>query len=295
MSSNVLNVDQIEQFIDRGFVKVEQAFPREVALRAQDFLWEKLGDRGVIKSSPSTWTHAMVSIQETYSGPVFNACMTHKLEGCIEDLIGEGRWRDKGTEIGWGWWPVNFSVGAGRPWTVPSGGWHWDGIQFKHTVTAPDQGLLLLPHFSSVKTHGGGTVVAAGSHQIVARFLAAQREPIELNTAIGKCSGDHPWLNALTHEANSPLDRNAAFMDVITVDDHGTRLQVVEVTAEPGDVILCHPFLYHAAAQNLLGTPRFMCNRTTPLKAPMELSRVDGNYSPVEESIRRALHTETCA
>ena len=80
-----------------------------------------------------------------------------------------------------------------------------------------------------------------------------------------------------------------------TVDDHGTHLQVVEVTAEPGDVILCHPFLYHAAAQNLTGTPRFMCNRTTPLREPMELNRADGHYSPVEESIRRALRSGVAA
>ncbi|HLG77298.1 MAG TPA: hypothetical protein VKX46_12850, partial [Ktedonobacteraceae bacterium] len=72
-------------------------------------------------------------------------------------------------------------------------------------------------------------------------------------------------------------------------DSDGFRLRVVEATAEAGDVFLCHPFLYHASAPNVLGVPRFMCNRTTPLKERMNFQRDDGNYSPVELSIRKAL------
>ncbi|HET7559455.1 MAG TPA: phytanoyl-CoA dioxygenase, partial [Limnochordia bacterium] len=57
----------------------------------------------------------------------------------------------------------------------------------------------------------------------------------------------------------------------------------------PGDVILCHPFLFHAASPNHSGRPRFMCNRTTPLKARMAFDRPEGDHSAVEISIRRAL------
>jgi len=77
------------------------------------------------------------------------------------------------------------------------------------------------------------------------------------------------------------------------VDEDGIRLQVVETTGNPGDVILCHPFLYHAASQNHSGVPRFMCNRTTPLTEKINLNRQDGNYSPLERSIKSAIHTES--
>ncbi|MNG22685.1 hypothetical protein D3C84_1071990 [compost metagenome] len=73
-------------------------------------------------------------------------------------------------------------------------------------------------------------------------------------------------------------------------DDDGFKLRVVEVTGDPGDVILCHPFLYHASSQNHSGQVRFLCNRTTPLVEHMNFDREeDSQYSPLEQSIRDAL------
>ncbi|MEO7720152.1 MAG: hypothetical protein ABIY70_28515 [Capsulimonas sp.] len=289
MSNRVLTDEQIAGFIDRGYVKLEEAFPREQALKAQDFLWDRLARRGVRKDDPGTWAAPMVHLQEGYTDDVFAACMTERLEDAIEDLVGKGRWADRGENLGWGWWPVNFALGADKPWDVPVNGWHWDGIQFRHRVTSPDQGLLLLPHFSSVVSRGGGTLVAEGSHKIVARFLAKHPEGMEISDALPQCSQEHPWLSELTQGSGVGVDRILRFMDTATTDALGTELRVVETTSEPGDVWFCHPFLYHAAAQNHSGAPRFMCNRTTPLKSPMALDRADGNYSPVELSIRQAI------
>ena len=289
MSYRVFTDSQVEEFVELGFVRLEEAFSREKASAAQDFLWEKLEKRNIQKDDPDSWTEPMVHLQETYDEPVFRACMTERLQDAIEDLVGRGRWADRGTSIGWGWWPVNFSLGADQPWDVPRGGWHWDGIQFAHTVTAPDQGLLLLPHFSEVGPQGGGTLVAAGSHEIVARFLQEHPDGIQLGDALPACNQGHPWLSALTGVTESVGNRIETLMERETIDAAGTSLRVVETNAHPGDVIFCHPFLYHAASSNHSGVPRFMCNRTTPLKAPMCLNREDGDYSPVERSIRQGL------
>jgi ectoine hydroxylase-related dioxygenase (phytanoyl-CoA dioxygenase family) len=78
-------------------------------------------------------------------------------------------------------------------------------------------------------------------------------------------------------------------MNETHTDEDGTELHVSEITAQAGDVFLCHPFLIHAASPNHSGVPRFMCNRTTPLRDRMNLQRPDGDYSPVEISIRKAL------
>ena len=44
----------------------------------------------------------------------------------------------------------------------------------------------------------------------------------------------------------------------------GVPLHVIEMTGEPGDVILCHPFFWHTTSSNVLDYPRFM--RTKDVK-----------------------------
>lgn len=294
MDYKILSREQVEQFIETGHVRLEEAFPRKQALAAQDFLWEKLAGRGVRRDDRATWTEPMVHLKEAYDEPVFQTCQTERLSDAIEDLVGRGRWAGRGKPTSWGWWPVNFAVGADKPWDVPTGGWHWDGQHFRHSVTAPNQGLLLLPHFSDVGPRGGGTLVADGSHHVAARLLATYPDGAEHPEALARCRAEHPWLAELTGVTTTPeiaRDRTGYFMNRTLADENGTALRVSESIAAPGDVILCHPFLYHAASQNHSGFPRFMCNRTTPLTAPMNLSRPDADYSPVETSIRRALLT----
>jgi len=285
----VLSDAQVAQFEDEGFLKLEEAFPREAALAAQDFLWERLAAQGVRKDDRSTWVEPMVHIKEAYEDAVFQACQTERLTDAIEDLVGQGRWAAKGKTSHWGWWPVNFAVGMDQPWTVPTGGWHWDGIQFKHFVDSPDQGLLLLPMFSETGPQGGATVVAAGSHRLVARFLAGHPEGLELGPAISQCNHSYSWLAELTGKTQDIKDRAGYFMDGSQLDDQGKPLRVVEATASPGDVYLCHPFLYHAASQNHSGIPRFMCNRTTPLRDRLNIETLTAESSPVERSIHHAL------
>lgn len=299
MALAVLTPSQVEQFVECGWTRLEEAFPRTCATAARDFLWDRVAERGPRKDDPSTWTEPMVHIKESYRDPVFEACATERLAAAIEDLVGRGRWATRDKPAGWGWWPVNFALGADRPWDVPTGGWHWDGQHFRHHVDAPDQGLLLLCVFSDVGPRGGGTLVAEGSHRIVANFLAAHPEGLELGEAIRLCVRAHPWLAELvgavpaapTNSGPPPStgSRVSRFMERTHTDPAGRPLRVVETIANAGDVFLCHPFLIHAASQNHSGVPRFMCNRTTPLRERMTFARADGDYSPLEISIRKAL------
>lgn len=290
MGYRVLSEEQTEQFIERGWTQVEAAFPRDRALAAQDFLWDRLAERGVRREDRATWTEPIVHIQETYSDPVFQACATERLADAVEDLVGPGRWNGRDRTGNWGWWPVNFGKGSDAPWDVPTTGWHWDGQHFRHHVDSPEQGLLLLCMFSEIGPRGGGTLVAEGSHRIVARLLRRHPEGMEHRDAIATCLRRHPWLAELTGNAPpTEQDRVARFMDRTERDADGLSLRVVEITASPGDVFLCHPFLIHAASPNHSGVPRFMCNRTTPLRERMHLEGPDADRSPVEISIRRAL------
>ncbi len=302
MGLKVLSDADIEQFMELGYVRVEEAYSRRHALEAQNFMWSRLEERGVNRSDRSTWTEPMVHIRETYDDDAFQVCNTSRLVEAIEDLVGEGRLAERivygqdTRKTQWGWWPVNFSSGSDQEWIVPAKGWHWDGIQFRHFVDSPDQGLLCLCMFSDIVPHGGGTLVAEGSHKLVARFLQEQEDGIDVHDGIKMMNNRHPWLAELTgnspEPAGSAAERTEKFMGRYYTDEDGTRLRVVETGGEAGDVFLCHPFLFHAASQNHLGVPRFMCNRTTPLKEKMNLQRSEeADYSPLERSIRRALDT----
>jgi ectoine hydroxylase-related dioxygenase (phytanoyl-CoA dioxygenase family) len=148
--------------------------------------------------------------------------------------------------------------------------------------------------FSEIGKHGGGTLVVEGSHKVVARYLASKKEGVASQEGIDECSLQHPWLAALTGQTDDSFlpgsNRVEKFIDRPYTDEHGTRLKVIETISSPGDVILCHPFLYHTPSQNHSGATRFMCNRTTPLKERMNFDRADGSdYSPLELSIKRAI------
>ncbi len=310
MTSTIISQEQRNQFIQLGFVRVEQAYPHDVALAAQQDVWQRVEEMGADPKDPLTWTKPMIHLTETYDTPAFRQCKTERLKQAVDELVGAGRWITRETQDGWGWWPVNFSVGADSDWTVSTNGWHWDGIHFQHTVDAPDQGLLLLCFFSDISSHGGATLAATGSHQVVARFLAKQNEPMQLGTAIKACIEQNLWLQDLTgtlssddaalwpanfrswHESGNRVER---FMNRPYVDDHGTALRVVETTGRAGDIYLCHPFLFHAAAPNTLRKPRFMCNRTTPLNQRLDIRQDNDSASPVEAAIINAIYGSSAA
>lgn len=323
MAYKVLREDQVEQFMEKGWVKLEGAYAREEALAAQSFLWSEIEKRSSVRrADQATWLMPMVQINEAFLTPAFARCNTKRLGDAIEDLIGHGRWANRSvygeTEqlSGFGWWPVNFFLDADRPWSVPINGWHWDGIHFKHFIDSPEQGLLCLCLFSDIAHQGGGTFIVEGSHKVVARFLARYPEGLELNEAIRMLNREHPYLADLTGSnrkenqtsadiyadgqaetdvSNESVETEAyerieRFMNREYTDANGFKLRVLETTGSAGDVILCHPFLYHSSSQNLIGVPRFMCNRTTPLNERLKLSRERlSEYSPLEISIRNAL------
>jgi hypothetical protein len=76
----------------------------------------------------------------------------------------------------------------------------------------------------------------------------------------------------------------------MVLDRVGVERPETLATGEAGTVYLCHPFLVHAAQRHQGTTPRFMAQPPLHPAEPIQLERLDGNYSPVEIAIRRALH-----
>ncbi|NHN35394.1 hypothetical protein [Paenibacillus agricola] len=305
MENKVLTDAQVQHFIEKGWVKLEQAFPRENALAAQDVVWNYFKQQfGMDKHDRSTWKKPRIhltNIQETqkfYDRPEFMVCNTELLFDAIEDLVGRGRCINTGVPNA-RFGTMAVSVYSDVPWDVPTTGWHYDGDFFTHYVDSLEQGLLVLCLFSDIAgPQCGGTLLVEGSHNIVAKVLHENPDGLHHREANKKVIESDPWLRELVGltEKDPGTNRIQKFMNQTYEDPNGFQLRVIEPTGNAGDIVLCHPFVLHAASVNTLGTPRFLGNRRNQLTRRMKLHRENqAEYSPVELVIRNALFKDTKA
>jgi hypothetical protein len=256
MPDPALSLEQMESFVDAGFCVLPGAFTAKQAAAACCCVWRRIEQKTTIRQNdPSTWP-AAYDIEEHLTDPEVLACFTDRLASAVTQLTGPGRWRG---DRRWGFWPVNFSMGADRPWGYPDTSWHIDGNWFRHTIDSPEQGLLIIGVFTEIQPRWGGTILALGSHKRTARVLAK-----------------HP--EGLTHRD--------LFEEVLQEPLGNFH----EVTGEPGDVFLVHPFLFHTRGIKHAGPPRIISNTEAGLREPMRLDRPDpDDYSILEYSILSAL------
>ena len=260
MSTAPLCDDEIERFVTRGFVRLGEAFPRQVADDCRALLWEELEKvlPGVDAGDPTTWSKPVVRLHAPDLEPFRTAANTERLFGAVDQLVGAGRWRKK-ARIG-GTIPVRFP----HPEAPPDDGWHIDGSydvggEYWVNLWSKGRALLTLYLFSDVGPDDAPTRIRIGSHLRVPRVL----EP--------------------AGEAGMPF--NAVAKQIEALDE----LQIELATGRAGDVFLCHPFLVHAADRHRGHAPRFLAQPELPSFAPLVLERADGDYSAVERAVRRGL------
>jgi hypothetical protein len=207
------------QFLEHGYVRLAGAFSVDVAAALADEVWAELERRhGMTRRDRATWT----TIQPSGLGglrkrKVFDALATPAAVAAISELLGTDTWP---APFSWGD-PLVTMPAPGR-WAVPDTGWHIDFPARSHLR------LKWLAYLAAVLPGGGGTVVLAGSHRTVERFLR-----------------DNP---------RNP-GRSAGIRQ--TVLAAGLR-NAVELTGEPGDMVFLHPHLFHASAPNHSTAPRLM-------------------------------------
>jgi hypothetical protein len=252
---------QLQQFVQDGFVRIERAFPRELADEGRAILWR---DTGCDPGDPKTWTRAVIRLGYYGQGPFRKAANTPALHGAFDQLVGKGRWRPR-PDLG------SFPVRFPSPHDPGDTGWHVD-VSFpgasddpnerddysswRVNVTSRGRALLMLFLFSDVSELDAPTRIRVGSHLDMARFLAPAGE---------------------------------AGMSRLVLDRMGADRPEALATGEAGTVYLCHPFLVHAAQMHRGTTPRFMAQPPLHPAERFRLDREDGDYSPVEMAIRQAL------
>jgi len=252
---------QITQFIQQGFVRIDNAFPRELAEEGRAIMWR---DLPCSEHDPSTWTRPVVRLPGYGEAPFRQAIDARVLHTALDQIVGRGRWRPR-RDIGT--FPVRFP----HPDDPGDAGWHvdlsfpgddcdpnerHDFSAWRVNVTSRGRALLMLFLFSDVGESDAPTRIRVGSHMAMARYLEPAGE---------------------------------AGRSRMVLDEIGADCPIALATGEAGTVYLCHPFLVHGAQRHLGATPRFMAQPSLAPAEPYRLERADSDYSPVEIAIRQAL------
>jgi hypothetical protein len=250
-----LTPQQIEQFVDAGFVKLNGAFPLDVGEQCQQELWDAIGyDR----DAPSTWAQPFVRLAAFGTPPFRQAANTAALHEAFDQLVGAGRWT---ALTGLGSFPLRFPS-TDAPLEA---GWHveasYTGVRGEPRVNlrSRERALVMLFLFSEVGPDDAPTQLRVGSHLDVPQFL----EP--------------------------PGDDGLAWMTLceqVVPESAGRPVELA--TGSIGDVYLCHPFLVHAGSAHRGRTPRFMAQ--PPLRLSGQLDLDSANATPVERAVIRGLH-----
>jgi hypothetical protein len=258
MQTAVLSKSQIDQFHRDGFVVVPGAFAREDANAMEEAWWREMSELyGIERHDRSTWRQPPRDSRATKTGPLQNKIRTERLRGAIDDLLGEDLWQ----------WPKHWgraiaTFPQGGVWDVPGTGvgnlWHWDSpIEWDRDGPC---GVRAFAFVGAVGPGGGGTSILTGSHHLLRLWEEEMSRGLRgdihtLQRDWFHCA--HPWLKALTHAASSPADRRKMFMED-GVEIGGIHVRVVELTGEPGDMVLCQPAIVHTKSPNCGTWPRFM-------------------------------------
>lgn len=249
----MLTPEQIEEFINDGFVRIDRAFDTELADAGRAILWR---DTGCDPNDRSTWTKPVIRLMDYPQEPFRLAANTRVLHEAFDDLVGAGRWEPR-TSLGT--FPVRFPSQA-EPGDT---GWHVDasfyGEDGSMRINWRSQGraLLMLFLFSDVGELDAPTRIRVGSHLDIPGLLVSKGE-----------------------EGISMFD-----LDLSTTESR----DVVLATGDAGTVYLCHPFLVHAAQTHRGTEPKFMAQPPLYPAEPLQMQRADDNYSPVEIAIRKVL------
>ena len=250
---------QLQQFVENGFIRIDHAFPRELADECRQLLWR---DTGCDPHNPSTWTRPVIRLGDYGQEPFRQAVNTPLLHTAFDQLVGAGRWLPRSSL---GTFPIRFP----SPDDPGDAGWHaeasfvGDDGSWRLNVKSHGRALLMLFLFSDVGEDDAPTRIRVGSHLDVPRLL----EP----------AGDAGLsFLELGEKLETTADRRLAL-----------------ATGAAGTVYLCHPFLIHAAQSHHGSRPRFMAQPPLYPAGPVQLHRDDGSYSPVEMAIRRGLGLQT--
>ena len=175
---------QIERFIEDGFVRIDGAFPADLAEACRNELWAAIG---LSPDRPEEWTRPVIRVPSLSSPAFVRAANTPRLHRAYDQLAGPGRWC---APRGLGTFPIRFPS-ADAP---GDDGWHVDTsfgespdfMEWRVNVRSRGRALLMLFLFSDVSPDDAPTRIRVGSHAVIARELLPYGEGAQPAAALGR-------------------------------------------------------------------------------------------------------------
>ncbi len=256
---NSLSPDQIDYFINNGFIKIDNAFSTEIAKDCVSLLWKETNCN---PDNPATWTQPVVRVGELGYEPFVKAANTPILHSAFDQLVGKGNWIPRKTM---GSFPIRFPSKEKANDT----GWHVDAsfpgndasnyFEWRINIHSKGRGLLMLFLFSDVSTLDAPTLLKVGSHFDVAKILLPEGE------------------------------RGLSFMELAERLIPIPERPEISATGKAGTVYLCHPFIVHAAQDHRGTLPKFMAQPALMTKSDFSINSREKDLCPVVSAILKGL------
>jgi hypothetical protein len=252
--SDVLSRSEIEQFVTLGYVRLPEAFPREVAGQCRELAYAHLGIPAA-PPWPGPVTRGLVD-----GGPYGAAANAPRLLAAIGQLLDGEAWQRRPNL---GLLVIRFPSEA----DPGDAGWHIDAsfegpktedlFSWYVNFESKGRGLLLLCLLSDISADDAPTRILEGSHHAMPALLR-------------------------------PFGESGVQGQVVPLPD--VTGPIALATGSAGDVFLCHPFLVHAASWPHRGPgPRVIAQPPISVNGSVRIGVPDRALSPVARPIRRAL------
>jgi hypothetical protein len=246
--------EQLVELQTRDWTRLESVVPPGDIDRITDRMWAFFAKRGIDRRDRCTWPAGFTGKnQGLRQSGLFNAFATPAMAALVDQLLGPGAWSD--TEA---WGPALVTFPQPGPWQLPHKNWHFD-LPARGDPQQP-AAARLFGFIGEVAPRGGGTLVVQGSHELARRLVSSSpgHDAGQSSDLRRKLAATHPWFAALIRPGNGRVQQFMVDGDEID----GVRVQVVELTGRPGDVVAMMPWTLHTLSMNCAATPRLMVTHT---------------------------------
>lgn len=257
----MLTSAQRSEFDEHGCLRLPGLIPKEDIEGVLNRIWDDLEQRcGIPREEPQRWPEAKPKgfNKLTRSGAFAPTC-SQAVRGTLDVFLGPGKW-----EMPDPWGALLLTFPSKGPWLLPNNSWHLDLQASVDSRSDEMPGVQVFAVLEPLAAQGGATIALSGSHRVV-RHLAQQPELIgegrskDITKAVRKAVPDLRDL----WSRDPDIDREQRYLQN-SVDVFGVPVQAVEFTGQPGDVILMHPWIFHAASSNRGNRPRIVITERIP-------------------------------